>query len=168
MRSRCNELTNRELETVFHDARWDIREPPDVDSVRLPTLLHLSHSRSMENLLQNVVCSDVLKLLIPVGEDARNSHLSIYYHIDVKGSTITIGDILERIYRFYNDVPVTHEDISHLSIVDPAKGNSILQVYHVNPRILQGMRLVDLMGARTKFAGLIHKADSFYAVNVTF
>lgn len=157
----CTHVTSTDIENVFKGIVWDVRDP-----IHAATWLP---DRNVDHVvLRTEICSGNVKLLLPVGPNniASTRKIEVYYQETIKARRITVGDVLKRIYRFYNVQRVHSDDLSYMSIADVDLGSKILQTYYMNPASIRSLRFVHFMKSRTNFKGLVHQGGTFYSVNI--
>lgn len=136
---------------------WDVTKDPETSS-------YLSQPLNMQDL-NKTVCSGKLKLLVPAAFRDVFDSLSVLYEVHINKKNVTVGDILNALWKFYNVNRVTKEDLKNLLLVeskhDKAKG--LLDNYRVQHSFI---RFKDFLEHNTLFNGLIAQDAGAYLVRI--
>jgi len=137
------------VEDAFIGLSWNIKTKPD------------------KKFVSKQVCSGTISLLLPIISVHDSKGLAVYFSATVRKRSVTLYDIMYKIYSFYNLQKITAQDVTYISIANPQLATELL---HLNKADLAQLRFADLLGGKTRFSRLQYQnngdADAFSVILV--
>ena len=121
-----------------------------------------------EDIMNTRVCSGNMSLLLPVAlsQGSTKDQLGVFFMERIIKRIVTVGDILNKIYHFYNVKSVLPEDLIYISVPDPDLSSEALQTYYQHPASLHQTKFIDFVG-RTFLKRLLHQEGNVYSVELS-
>lgn len=106
--------------------------------------------------LDVAVPGKTVTLLLPVAI-ASSATLTVYHEVTLRRKNMRVRDVLERIFKFYNEDEVFPGDLSYVTPVSPDMrkfARDHLSAFCDNPLSIQTLRFRDFLGSTTTFDAL--------------
>ena len=159
---RCQNATDADVLVTINSMRWDIQHYPEDAMLNNMSLRENSALGDLE------WCGGDLKLLLPIVTVYDDTSMIVYYQQRLRKARITIRDILNLIYKFYNDTKVIPGDLTYISVTETMRhfAETSLNNYYKDPGSIDSLRFVHFMGGQTKFGGLKHQREDLYTLRL--
>ena len=146
---------------------WTVNQSPDKSSVNCEPKFYGMTSTGYNEI----------KLLLPIMPEDGDPSLVVYYQDTVVGKPVqrsrrnedvTYGELLFKIWEFYNLVPVTYADLEYISVVDTMKtfADNELEKIKTDFSRLSTLHFVDFLRNHVKFDGVVHQGDNVFTVKL--
>ena len=135
-----------------------------------PLLAKVNGMLVTESFLNRKWCSEnSMKLLLPISVNVNNTGDPIVlFEETIRTSKITIFDVLDKIWSFYNTTAVSPEDLTYVAVSNPMKAfsNDKLQSYCKSPFSINTVHFKDFLQNQTKFKTLKQQDTNTFVLEV--
>lgn len=127
--------------------------------------LHLGDTVD-SNILKKVMCEGKLTLLLPAAHKTFMDPAMMLYENQVKVSRkkVTVGDILQEIWKFYNYNHLTKDDL--VKIVKNVPSQAELAQKHLDNFVAKSVTFKSFLDNHTLFNGIVEQSKGTYMVRL--
>lgn len=152
---RCNLIHEDSRAFVeLNRIRWDIQYPFEKN-----LFAHLLNTKTKW-------CQGEIKLLMPISKSTDDTSMMIYYQETIRKRNVTVGDVISRIDKFYNNTKVLLEDFKYVSVSENMRdfAETSIGKHSIGDLSVDDIRFADFLRGSTTFVGLQHQMKNIYSV----